>query len=305
MVLSQFTFTRFQKGIERAVGRGLGILAGLVLILWFRDASIFTLLTIGALLTTFFYFYFAGQLAYTFLNAGLYVVAMFEIGLADPASAVNAAESLWGAIVVGVAVAVLATWVWGAERDVHIYLGHEPLWPVNREWLSHGLMLAVTTLLTWLGAHMIGLPPDKAAISVMLLTVTPNLQSLVLKGELRVVGLLLAVAWGLGTFILVGLLPHFWLLVVLLYLGELVAAYLVRTTGEYAYAGVQMGLVLPMIVVAPPAEFGSFTPAVQRLAGVLLGIFASVLVAGLWPRFPLAKEAPAPPPAVLPGEMDV
>src|SRR5262249_1986923 len=55
------------------------------------------------------------------------------------------------------------------------------------------------------------------------------------------------------------------------------------------------------------AEFGSVTPAVQRLEGVLLGLLASVLVAGLWPRFPLADHpapAPPPPPPQFPGPLD-
>ena len=164
-------------------------------------------------------------------------------------------------------------------------------------------MLAVTVLLTLLGAHALGLPPEKAAISVLLLTVSPHLQALVQKGELRVAGLVLAVLWGAGTFVVVGLLPHFLLLAGLLFFGQFVAAYLTRTTGKYSYAGVQMGLVLPMLVVAPRTEFGSLTPALQRLGGILLGLAASVAVAGLWPHFPLA-EKPAPVPN-LPGEMEV
>jgi hypothetical protein len=128
-----------------------------------------------------------------------------------------------------------------------------------------------------------------------------------LKGELRIAGVLLATAWALVTFLVVGLLPHFLLLAALLFLGQFVATYLTRTAGRYSYAGLQMGLVLPLVVVAPRAEFGSFTPAVQRLEGVLLGLLASVLVAGLWPRFPLAGQpAPVPPPPPeFPGEMEV
>jgi uncharacterized membrane protein YccC len=303
MVLVQYAFTRFQKGLERVVGRGLGILAGLVLTTWFHDTPLLTLLLIVVLLTGFFYIYFAGRLAYTFLNAGLYVVAMFQIGHADPASAVRAAWELFAAIVLGVAVAFVVTWLSGAERDLHVQFGDAPLWPVRGEWLSQSLMLAVTVLLTLLGAHALGLPPEKAAISVLLLTVSPHLQALVQKGELRVAGLVLAVLWGVGTFVVVGLLPHFLLLAGLLFFGQFVAAYLTRTAGNYAYAGVQMGLVLPMLVVAPRTEFGSLTPALQRLGGILLGLVASVAVAGLWPRFPLA-EKPAPVPD-LPGEMEV
>jgi hypothetical protein len=95
------------------------------------------------------------------------------------------------------------------------------------------------------------------------------------------------------------------LLAGLLFLGQFVADYLTRTAGKYAYAGLQMGLVLPLVVVAPRAEFGSLTPAVQRLEGILLGLVASIVVAGLWPRFPLADQAAPVPPPNFPGEMEV
>jgi uncharacterized membrane protein YccC len=297
MVMAQYTFTRFQKGLERVVGRGLGILAGLVLTTWFNDTPVLTLILLGVVLTSCFYVYLAGRLAYTFLNAGLYVVAMFQIGHADPAAAVPQAGELFAAIVLGVAAAVAVIWAAGAERDLAIRLGENPLWPVRGDWLSQSLMLSVTVVVTLLGAHMIGLPAEKAAISVMLLTVTPHVQAMIVKGELRIAGLLLATAWSLVTFLLVSLLPYFLLLAALLFLGQFVATYLTRTAGRYSYAGLQMGLVLPLVVVAPRSEFGSITPAVQRLEGVLLGLLASLLVAGLWPRFPLAGQAaPAPPP---------
>jgi uncharacterized membrane protein YccC len=305
LVLAQHTFTRFQKGLERVVGRGLGILAGLVLTTWFHDTPVLTQLLIGVLLTALFYIYFAGRLAYTFLQAGLYLVVMFQLGHANPAAAVTAAEGLFAAIVLGVVIADVVTWLGGAERDLGLQFGEAPLWPVRGDWLSQSLMLALTVLLTLLGAHALDLPPGKAAISVMLLTVTPHVQAMILKGELRIAGAFLGTVWALGMFLVVGLLPHFPLLAGLLFLGQFVAAYLTQSVGKYAYAGVQMGLVLPMLVVAPRAEFGSLTPAVERLEGILLGLAASVVVACLWPRFPLVDAAAAVPPPVFPGEMDV
>ena len=179
------------------------------------------------------------------------------------------------------------------------------MWPLRGDWLNQSLMLAVTVLLTLFGAHMLDIPPSKAAVSVMLLTVTPHVQAMILKGELRLAGALLAVAWAIATFVLVGLLPHLPLLAALLFLGQFVATYLTRTGGTYAYAGVQMGLVLPMLVVVPRAEFGSFTPARERLEGIVLGLLASVVVAVLWPRFPLADKASAPPAPEFPGELEV
>jgi uncharacterized membrane protein YccC len=304
LVMVQFAFTRFQKGLERILGRGLGIFAGLILTTWFHDTAVLTLVLIATLLTMFFYLYFAGRLAYTFLQSGLYVVAMFQIGHADPDSAVTAAEGLFAAVVLGVFVAVVISWLFGAERDLEIRLGETPLWPIRIDWLSQSLMLAVTVLMTLLGAYALGIPPEKAAISVMLLTVTPHVQAMIQKGELRIAGALLATLWALGTFLLVGLLPHLLLLAGLLFLGQFIAAYVTRTGGEYSYAGVQMGLVLPMLVVGARSEFGSLTPAVQRLEGIVLGLMASVVVAVLWPRFPLAeKTVPEPVPA-FPGEME-
>src|SRR6476660_8240688 len=55
LVMVQFTFTRFQKGLERILGRGLGILGGLVLTTWFHDTTVLTLVLIATLLTMFFY----------------------------------------------------------------------------------------------------------------------------------------------------------------------------------------------------------------------------------------------------------
>src|SRR6185369_7324301 len=115
-------------------------------------------------------------------------------------------------------------------------VGEAPLWPLRGDWLSQSLMLAVTVLLPLLGAHVLGLPPEKAAISVMFLTVTPHMQALILKGELRLAGAFLAVVWTLVTFLLVSRLPHLLLLAALLFLGQFVAAYLTQTAGKYSYA---------------------------------------------------------------------
>jgi uncharacterized membrane protein YccC len=308
MVMAQYTFTSFQKGLERVVGRALGILAGLVLTTWFNETPLLVLALMAALLTLCFYLYFAEQLAYTFLNAGLYIVALFQIGHANPTAALPEGEGMFLAVVLGVVVADLVTWLAGVERDLGIRVGKAPLWPLRGDWLSHSLMLAGTVVLTLLGAHALGLPAEKAAISVMMLTVAPHVQAMILKGELRIAGALLAAAWSLATFLVVGLLPYFLLLAALLFFGQFVAAYLTRASEKYSYAGLQMGLVLPMVVVAPRSEFGSIGTAVQRLEGILLALAASIVVACLWPRFPLSDEAvPSPPstPPASPGQRDV
>src|SRR5260370_6780133 len=87
MVLSQYEFTAFQKGIERILGRGLGILTGLVVVLLSRGDPIASLLLEVIALLGFFRSFFAGRLTYTYLNAGLYPAVIGEIRHRDPAAA--------------------------------------------------------------------------------------------------------------------------------------------------------------------------------------------------------------------------
>ncbi len=307
LVMAQYTHTSFQKGIERVAGRGVGILAGLVLTTWFNDVPLVAFLFIGVLLTACFYIYFSGRLAYTFLQAGLYLVAVFQIGRFSPETVMWEARELFAAVVVGVFVADVVNWLVGFEGDVSLDLGNMPLFPIRTEWINQSVMLSITVLITLVVAHLVDLPPTTAAISVLVLTISPHLQALIQKGELRIAGLVLATLWSAVSFVLVSLLPRFPLLATLIFFGQFIATYLTLRGGAYSYAGLQMGLVLPMIAVAAPADFGSLAPALQRLEGVLLGLAASVIVAGLWPRFPLAAAPPLPPPAPasMPGEMDV
>jgi hypothetical protein len=218
---------------------------------------------------------------------------LFEIGIRTPSTAWYEGQQMFLAIVLGVGIADVVFWLAGAESSLHIELGTAPLWPLQFDWLNQSVMLAVTVLITALIADGLNFPVDDAAISVMLLTITPDMQSLLVKGELRIEGALLASAFAVLTFFMLALEPYFSLLVVFLFLGIYLATYLTRTGGTYSYAGLQMGLVLPMLLVAPPTQFGSLASAVGRLEGVLLSIVTSLVVGGLWPRFPFRKVKPA------------
>jgi uncharacterized membrane protein YccC len=139
--------------------------------------------------------------------------------------------------------------------------------------------------LAQLATRLLDLPTGPALVSVTMLTVVPDLQALLRKGQLRIAGVVLGAGWGFGAFLLLNYLPHFLLLMALLFLGMFVAAYITRVAGEHSYAGLQMGLVLPMILVVPPSQFSNLTPAVQRLEGIAAALVASVLVGGLWASF--------------------
>src|SRR5258707_7574630 len=108
--------------------------------------------------------YFGDRPAYTFLNAGLYAVVLFRLGTADRASAAWQGEDMFAAIVVGVVVADLVTWLAGAERDLHINVGAAPLWPLREEWLNQSLMLTVTVLVAVRVADGLDLPVQNSVI---------------------------------------------------------------------------------------------------------------------------------------------
>jgi uncharacterized membrane protein YccC len=295
MVTAQYPFTAFQKGIERVLGRGLGLLVGLVLLTFFGNAPVLALVLKLLALLIFFYVYFSGRLAYTFLNAGFYLAAIISIGLDDPSAAVPQAKALFAAIVLGVVTADLVMWLTGAESDLRIRAGGEPLLPLNSEHLSHGLQLVVTVALTQLASSYLALPTESTIMSVMLLTIAPDIQLMLRKGELRILGAVLGTAWAFGSFLLLSVLPHFLLLEGLLFLGMFLAAYLTRTSTTYSYAGLQMGLVLPMVLVLPVRELASIQAGLVRLEGIVAAVVVSVLVGGLWVSFG-RRQATAPAP---------
>jgi uncharacterized membrane protein YccC len=295
MVLSQYEFTAFQKGIERILGRGLGILTGLVVVLLSRGDPVASLLLEVIALLSFFWSFFAGRLTYTYLNAGLYTAVIGEIGYRDPAAAPAQGWALFLAIVLGVLVVDLVVWLTGAERDLRLRsVGRSPLRdPGSR--LGRTVTLAATVLVAQLACRWLDLPASKAMISVMLLQVTPDLQALLHKGRLRIAGALAGAALALLASLLLARMPHFGLLVALLFLGIFVAAHQVRTGGSDAYFGVQMGLVYVMVLVVSRGELGNLAAVSQRLEGVAVALVASVVMAGVMlPATAAAEETVDP-----------
>lgn len=285
MVLAQYAFTAFQKGVERLAGRGLGIVLGLVIVTLFPNAPLVGVLVKALALLAFFYVHFSGRLAYTFLNAGLYLAMIVEVGRLEPGRAVAEGKELFLAVLIGVIVADAVVWLTGSERNLHIETSGQPLFPIGGDRLAHSAMLVAIVLLTQTFTRWLSLPTGASLISVMMLNIAPDLHALLRKGELRLAGAFLAAAWGGLAFLLLGRLPHLGLLVALLFAGMFVAAYLTRTLGANSYAGLQMGLVLPLVLIVPPSEFGTFTGFTQRLEGIVAALAASLLVGGVWASF--------------------
>lgn len=298
MVTVKYQFTTFQKGFERAFGRGVGIFGALAIAALTRDAWLLSYALEMLVILVLFYIYFAGRLSYTFLNAGLYLATTLEMSHAEPDTAIAQGWDQFVSLVVGVSVATIVTWLFSDEREVKLHTEGEPLWPIQREWVLHSIMLTSTVALVLLVTQILQFSTSTTLVSVMLLTITPDYQSLVRKSELRTAGAVLAIIFASAALVLLVRRPSLPLLMAALFLGTYLAVMLARTSSRWDYAGVQMGLVLPMILVVPHHEFGSLSGAFARVGGALLAIAASLAVGLVWaalvpaaPPMPLAKAA--------------
>ena len=117
LIMVKYDHTVFQKGFERLLGRFLGILAGWVILAVFPDATLIRVCVETVLVISFFYFYFAQRLAYTFLNAGILTITIVGIGDLDPTMAYVAGEEILVALVIGIASADLVMWLTASEWD--------------------------------------------------------------------------------------------------------------------------------------------------------------------------------------------
>jgi uncharacterized membrane protein YccC len=181
-----------------------------------------------------------------------------------------------------VVTAVFVSWVTGAEEEIALHTEGQPLWPISKDRLVHSVVLVLTVALVHLLSHVLELSATSAIVSVLLLTITPDYQSLLHKGQLRIAGAILAIAFATVSLFLLVRIPSFALLVAALFLGIFLAVSLARLSERWNYAGVQMGLVLPMILVVPHVEFGSLHTAFARIGGAFLAIAASMLVGVIW-----------------------
>src|SRR5262249_5430473 len=134
MTLVKYEFTAFQKGLERFLGRALGVGWGLLLLSLFRAALLPLLLVAGVSLPLSFSIYQAGRLAYTCLNFGLYAAVILMIGVDDPLQAFSQAGDILASLFLGVLTADLVNWLTGGDLALALHIVGKPLWQVQRDW---------------------------------------------------------------------------------------------------------------------------------------------------------------------------
>jgi uncharacterized membrane protein YccC len=214
----------------------------------------------------------------------LFIAVVGMIGQTDPNHLATDAAEILTAITLGVVVAILLNWLTAAEHDLGFQPGGSPLFPIRADWLNYSLRLTVSVILTRRLTLWFLLPTSPSVVSVMFLSTALNRDALLLKGEQRLIGAFLGGGAALLAFLVLAHVPHFPILLILVFLGMFAASYYHRAVPPHAYIGLQMGLVFPMVLIVPPTEFGSMTVVFERLIGVFIALGTTLAIDEVWPE---------------------
>lgn len=160
----------------------------------------------------------------------------------------------------------------------------------DRMRLSIKVVLAI--MIVVFGDLFLDLPASvETLITAVLITAAPaNIGQAHLKEKLRFLAVVVGGLYSLGVILIVSSVAHFPVFLLLLWLGLFLGAYTASGSERVAYAGFQMGIVLPLILLGTDGPPTSFTIAIQRFVGVIIGgVIALMIVHFLWPVDPLEK----------------
>jgi uncharacterized membrane protein YccC len=295
LVMAQYTYTAYQKGVERILGRVSAVAFSLLLVLLLKERpAIYLTLLIAAQLAA-NYLYASGRLTYLGVQAAAFSGAMAAMGITSPVSVVAAmGVNVIVQVVLGVVVANAVNWLTGAEFDLTIHTEGSPLLPLRPDWLNQAVRMTVIALAALLAAVGFSLPEIPTMVSAFILGSVTDLPTLHKKGWQRAAAPVIALAYGFVVVVLLHHLPYFSLLLIAIFAAQLTSTYVTRTSANYSYVGLQTGLAIPMVLVSPPGELSDLSVALQRLTGVMAGFAVSLAITVFWPVVP-------PPPVSLPS----
>jgi len=284
LIITQFQYTTFQKGVERILGRFSGVLFGLVLVVFFRETPALYLSLFLIAQVIFFYVYASGRMSYAAIQGGAFSVVVVATGITSPPAAafVVAAETA-AQILLGVGAALLVVWTTGTEYSLAIETKGDPLLPLRADWLSRSCMMTTMTALSMLVSIFFQLPVIPTVVSAAILGTALKLEELEKKAYQRAAGPLVAGSYALLVILILSRIPYFSLLAVFLFLGMFLSGYYTKASTQYSYAALQTGLTVPMILVGPLSDITTLTPAIERLLGVAAGFATTLIVQVLWP----------------------
>ena len=163
---------------------------------------------------------------------------------------------------------------------------------VDAQSLRSGAKLVVIVLLLLLEEGWLGFPGgSQVAFYATFFASTGNLGRQNKTDLVGLAGLLAGFLYGVVAAFFTSRLPHFPLLLLLVFLGEFLASLAFQKLPRFGVAGIQAGLAIPFAYLATTGpEWGSFSDVRTRFWGLVVAGFTAVVVhAYLWPVLPMRQ----------------
>jgi hypothetical protein len=149
---------------------------------------------------------------------------------------------------------------------------------------------------------LLDLPVTTTMVSALIVGLAPSGgQTMGKKARQRTLGAVLGGAYAFGAMVLLAFLPYLLLFLALVFDAMFLAAYFTKASRNHSYAFLQMGLVVPLVLVGSSGEVGSVATAWQRLLGVGVGLGIAEAVFLAWPHPAGGPATPPAPPAAAPA----
>ncbi len=290
MVMSSFTHTAFQKGVERIVGRGVGILLGILIVNLVGELTPLALLLEIAAMLGFFYAHFCGRLAYTYMNAGLYLNAVVMMNTHGISAAWVNGGWMFLALVIGVSIAYIVMWATGGESNFSIDPGPGHLFPLQEAALSRSAQMVATMLGAQYLFFALDMPPISNTLGLFLLAVIPNLQSALANHRVFTGSILLATGAAVVTYLVLNRLPHFPLFLAIIALAFFFASWIGQASGPIKAMGTEFGTVYPLLVIAPYEQIQSPASTFYNIVALYVFTGVAIVMGYVWLALGLAPE---------------
>ncbi len=282
VVLDQTTAPAFQKGIERLVGRIVGVGYGALIAVFFRDSTALYLVVLATGQLAMYYVNASGRFAYSALQGGAFMAAVACTGLTAPQTVPLFALHMLEQVVLGVVVALAVAWMTAMPRALALEPGGTRWLPLRIDWLREAAMLTTSSMSTLFLTALLNLPAVPSLISAVILSLSPDRSTMRRKGRQRALGAVCGGAYGFASLALLHYQVHFLLLLALCFFGIFVAGYYTFASKEFGYVALQAGMTITMVLLGETNEVGSFETAVTRFIGVWVGLLNSLAAHFLW-----------------------
>lgn len=186
------------------------------------------------------------------------------------------------AIVVGVVISYMVTWLTFGERDLSIVPGEGHLWPIRGEPLARAAQMIVTMLGAQYVFFALDLPPRSNTYGLFLLSVIPDLHSALTRGRFFRAGFLLASFGSIVAVLFINRVPHLPFFVVVVAGTLFLASYLGQSKTGWSAVGTEFGQIFTLLVVTPAARVETPAATLYDIASLYVFMAIALVVAYLW-----------------------